>query len=119
MLGTEGGITPIPGPGRRVGPSGRITAPWWSREVVQAARDSPRPNESVSMRPRWPVGLESLAPSDDYSVSCISPFRSVSMIYSRCSQLLVLSRELLNIGLNEGIMQAEPECTFSCGVVAS
>ena len=49
VLGAEGGITLIPSPERRVGPLGRTTAPWWSREVVQAARDSPRPNESISV----------------------------------------------------------------------
>ena len=50
VLGAEGGITLIPGSGRSTGPSGRTTAPWWSREVVQASWDSPRPNESLSVR---------------------------------------------------------------------
>ena len=38
------------------------------------------------------------------------------MIYSWCSQLLVLSWELMNVDLNEGMMQAEPEYTFACVV---
>ena len=64
VLGAEGGITLIPSPERRVGPLGRTTAPWWSREVVQAARDSPRPNESISVRDQGGLwGLESHAPS--------------------------------------------------------
>lgn len=67
VLGAEGGITLIPSPERRVGPLGRTTAPWWSREVVQAARDSPR-LRSISVRDQGGLwGLESLAPSD-YSV---------------------------------------------------
>lgn len=62
------------------------------------------------------MGSESLTPLDDYSVQSVGPFRSVSMIYSWCCQLPVLSWELMNIDLNEGMMQAEPEHTFACVV---
>lgn len=59
------------------------------------------------------MGSESLAPSDYPVVWALSGQKARFILGF---QLLVLIWELRNAGLNEGMMQAELECSFACVV---